>query len=112
MKLHYLITFVADMGAAVTFYRDTLGLALRFQSPEWTEFDTGSTTLALHTSSPVNPPGTMRMGFAVPDMEEFKAQLQRSGLGLTHEPRAEHGVLISEFADAAGVRYAVSAPVK
>ena len=110
MKLDYVIAFVADMESAVAFYRDSLGLTLRFQSPEWTEFETGSTTLALHASSAANPGGTVRLGFGVADMAQFAAQLQEHGLGFVDEPRAEHGVLLAEFADRAGTRYSVSAP--
>jgi lactoylglutathione lyase len=112
MQLQYLITYVADMNAAVTFYRDTLGLPVRFQSPEWTELETGSTTLALHGASPAHPPGTTQLGFRVPDMAELAERLKRNGLKFTREPHPEHGVLLAEFADAAGARYAVSAPIK
>jgi hypothetical protein len=47
--LNNLITMitVSDMERSVRFYRDTLGLKLRFQSPDWSEFDFGSNTLAL-----------------------------------------------------------------
>jgi catechol 2,3-dioxygenase-like lactoylglutathione lyase family enzyme len=110
MQLKYLIMFVADMDAAIAFYRDTLGFGVRFQSPEWTELETGTTTLALHPSSPKNPPGTMHPGLAVPDMAEFAHRLQRSGLAFTRQPTLEHGVLLAEFADATGVHYSVSAP--
>jgi len=41
--LTYVIKFVADMDKAVRFHVDQLGLTLRFQSPEWSEFDTGAT---------------------------------------------------------------------
>ena len=41
MKLTYAIKYVADMDRAVAFHRDVLGLALKFQSPFWTEFATG-----------------------------------------------------------------------
>ena len=34
INLTYTIKFVADMDQAVHFYRDTLGLPLKFQSPE------------------------------------------------------------------------------
>lgn len=47
----YVIRFVADMTSATRFFRDDLGLTLRFESPDWTEFDTGSTTLALHPAT-------------------------------------------------------------
>jgi catechol 2,3-dioxygenase-like lactoylglutathione lyase family enzyme len=33
MKLGYVIKFVADMNRAVKFYRDVLGLDLKFESP-------------------------------------------------------------------------------
>lgn len=39
---------VSDMARSVKFYRDKLGIPLRFESPEWSEFETGATTLALH----------------------------------------------------------------
>ena len=48
MRLNYAIKFVSDMDAGVRFYRDTLGLTLRWASPFWSEFETGETTLALH----------------------------------------------------------------
>jgi catechol 2,3-dioxygenase-like lactoylglutathione lyase family enzyme len=111
MKLTYVMAFVADMDAAIAFYRDTLGLTLRFASPDWSEFDTGSTTLALHAASPGHPAGTTRLGFSVPDMQLFGAQLASRGLQFTQPPRQEHGVLLAEFAGADGVRHAVSAPL-
>ena len=39
-KLRYVIKFVADMNKAVRFYRDVLGLQLKFESPGWSEFVT------------------------------------------------------------------------
>ncbi len=51
MKLSYVIKFVGDMDRAVKFYRDVLGLPLKFESPGWSEFATGETTLALHPAS-------------------------------------------------------------
>jgi len=55
MKLNYVIEFVADMDRAVKFYRDALGLSLKFQSPGWSEFSTGETSLGLHPASEKNP---------------------------------------------------------
>ncbi|PYV29432.1 MAG: glyoxalase/bleomycin resistance/dioxygenase family protein, partial [Acidobacteria bacterium] len=43
VKIRYVIEFVADMGRAVKFYRDVVGWSLKFESPEWTEFQTGET---------------------------------------------------------------------
>ena len=55
MKLNYVIKFVDDMDRAVKFHRDMLGLPLKFESPEWSEFVTGDTTLALHKASAKTP---------------------------------------------------------
>ena len=38
MHVNYAIVFVSDMHRSVSFYRDTIGLPLRFESPHWTEF--------------------------------------------------------------------------
>jgi len=35
------------MSKAVKFYRDVLGLQVKFESPGWSEFVTGETTLVL-----------------------------------------------------------------
>jgi lactoylglutathione lyase len=112
MHLSYVIAFVQDMSAAVAFYRDTLGFKLRFESPGWSEFETGSTTLALHPSSTQNAPGTTRLGLSVPDVREFAARMKQQGYRITREPTPEHGTLLAEFEDSAGVRYSVSGPGK
>jgi catechol 2,3-dioxygenase-like lactoylglutathione lyase family enzyme len=42
-QFRYVIKFVADMDKAVKFYRDVLGLKVKFESPGWSEFVTGDT---------------------------------------------------------------------
>ena len=46
-KLSYLIVVVSEMPRSVQFYRDALGLTVRYESPTWTEFATGETSLVL-----------------------------------------------------------------
>jgi catechol 2,3-dioxygenase-like lactoylglutathione lyase family enzyme len=65
------IKFVADMNKAVKFYRDVLGLQIKFESPGWSEFVTGETTLALHPASDKNRAGKVELGFTVTDVEGF-----------------------------------------
>ena len=55
MKVSYAIVFVSDMSKSVAFYRDVIGLPLRFESPHWTEFATDGATLALHASEGTGP---------------------------------------------------------
>ena len=107
-KLNYAIHFVADMGRAVAFYRDTLGLALKFESPHWTEFSTGETTLALHPASPENPAGTTHLGFGSADVEAFHRALTAQGVRFTRPPTPEHGITLAEFVDSEGARCSVS----
>ncbi|HYT27805.1 MAG TPA: VOC family protein, partial [Ktedonobacteraceae bacterium] len=85
-QLDYVIVYVSDMQRSLAFYRDVLGLTLKFTSPGWTEFVTGSTTVALHTTRgekstevPSLPPaGQAQLGFTVDDLqatyEALKAQ--------------------------------------
>ena len=68
MELKYVIKFVADMDRTVKFYRDVLGLPLKFQSPGWSEFVTGETILALHPASQKNLAEAVELGFNVPDL--------------------------------------------
>jgi|HubBroStandDraft_6_1064221.scaffolds.fasta_scaffold489056_2 catechol 2,3-dioxygenase-like lactoylglutathione lyase family enzyme len=70
----YVIKFVTDLNKAVKFYRDTLGLQLRFESRGWSEFATGETTLALHPASDRNPAGKVEFGFTVADVEHERAR--------------------------------------
>jgi len=108
LKLAYAIHFVADMDRAVAFYRDTLGLTLRFASPGWSELATGETTLALHPASPENPAGTTRLGFGADDIGEVHRALAAQGVHFTRPPTPEHGVTLAEFVDPEGARCSLS----
>ena len=102
------IHFVADMDRAVAFYRDTLGLPLKFSSPGWTEFSTGATTLALHPASPENPSGTTHLGFGSADVLAVHHDLTAKGVRFTRPPTPEHGITLAEFVDSEGGRCTVS----
>ena len=67
------------MDRAVKFSRDVLGLPLKFESPGWSEFATGETTLALHPASEKNPAGTVELGYKVPDIHKFHADMIARG---------------------------------
>jgi len=108
VKLTYAIKFVADMDQAVRFYRDTLGLSLKFHSPEWSEFVTGETTLALHPASAQNRAGSVQLGFGVPDLQAFLADLARNGVTITRPPTAEGGTPVAQFRDSDGAECSVS----
>ena len=109
-KLKYVIEFVADMNRAVKFYRDVVGLTLKFESPEWSEFATGETSLALHRASEKNPAGTYEMGFTVKDLPEFHEQMQAKGVKFSMPPtKQDFGGMLARFMDSEGARVSVSA---
>ena len=108
MRLTYVMKFVADMDRAVAFYRDTLGLTLRFQSPGWSEFDTGETTLALHAASDRKPAGSVELGFGVADVDAFHREKAAAGVAFTRPPETEHGVKLAAFLDCEGAEVGVS----
>lgn len=82
MKLAYAIKYVADMNRAVKFYRDVLGLQLKFESPGWSEFATGETTLALHPATTKHSPGAVELGFTVIDIQNSYQDLSAKGVHL------------------------------
>ena len=47
-KVDYIMITVSNMARSVAFYKDKLGIPMKFGTPEWTEFQTGTTVLALH----------------------------------------------------------------
>jgi lactoylglutathione lyase len=106
--LSYAIKYVASMEQAVRFYHEQLGLALRFESPHWSEFETGSTTLALHLASPEHPAGTCQLGFRVPDIASFYAAKAGKGIEFTSPPTPLHGQSLATFKDSDGAECSIS----
>lgn len=108
MKLTYVIKYVSDMEQAITFYKDQHELILRFQSPEWSEFETGETTLALHLASQEHPAGTSQIGFGIPDIDRFYEEKKNNGVEFTSAPADLFGSRIVKFKDSEGTECSVS----
>jgi lactoylglutathione lyase len=116
MQLTYAIVFVADMSRSVSFYRDIVGLSLKFESPEWSEFMTGQATLALHLAGAsrgdategASAAGQCRPGFAVSDLDEFHARMTENGITCIQMPRDVFGKRIAQYTDPDGVVVSVS----
>jgi predicted enzyme related to lactoylglutathione lyase len=103
MKLTYAIKFVDDMSRAVKFYRDELGLPLKFESPEWSEFATGETTLALHPASKKNAAGSVELGFTVPDIQKLFQEMSGKGVQFSMPPKKQDfGGVLAQFVDSEG----------
>jgi predicted enzyme related to lactoylglutathione lyase len=103
MKLNYVIEFVADMDNAVKFYRDTIGLSLKFQSPGWSEFSTGETSLGLHPASEKNPAGSIELGFNVANLGKFHQEMSDKGVRFSMPPtKQDFGGILAQFVDSEG----------
>ena len=117
MRVSYVIIFVSDMKKAVPFYRDVLGLALKFESPEWTEFATDGATLALHPAdnaarADTNPrelvAGSCRPGLSVENLDEFHRKMMEKNVRCTQEPKAVFGTRLAQYLDPDGLGISVS----
>lgn len=104
----YAIRFTDDMAATTAFYRDVLGLPVRFATPFWTEFETGAVTLALHPASPDNPAGVVQLGFRTDDVVRLHAEAAENGLAFTVPPHDEHGTQLARIRDGDGVEISLS----
>jgi lactoylglutathione lyase len=95
----FIMVSVSDMKPAIEFYRDRLGIPLKFESPGWSEFSTGETKLALHGGNAPNTPhsahkdehndhraGTCGFGFHVDDVEKTYADLRERGVKFVLPP--------------------------
>ena len=107
-SMTYAIKFVGNMDAAVRFHVAQLGLKLRFQSPEWSEFETGQTTLALHKASAEHPAGSCQLGFGVQDIDGFFAAQSAQGTKILQPPTELHGQRIMKVRDVDGAEVSVS----
>jgi len=112
VRVNYAIVFVSDMKRAVSFYRDVLGLPLKFESPGWTEFSTDGATLALHTSEAPSsstdtpertPPGRCRPGLRVPDLVEFHRKMVERNVPCVQEPTETFGARVAQYVDPDGL---------
>jgi catechol 2,3-dioxygenase-like lactoylglutathione lyase family enzyme len=115
MRLHYAIVYVSDMSRAFRFYRDSLGLAARFESPGWSELTAGDVTIALHAAeASAGPGGSHRpqagratLGLRVPDLDAFHRDMVAKEVPCIQEPRLVFGAKVAQYADPDGLVFSV-----
>src|SRR5260370_10011120 len=108
-----IIVLVSDMQRSVAFYRDVLGLPLKFTSPGWTEFNTGATTIALHTTGgdglprqSLPPAGNAHIGFMVDDIQSAYESLKAQGASFSlppQKPNSGAGFAVLQDPDGFGI---------
>jgi catechol 2,3-dioxygenase-like lactoylglutathione lyase family enzyme len=109
-SVDYVMVLVSDMERSVDFYQNKLGLTLASKSGGWSEFDSGTTRLALHaggtprTDAPADGPtertsGQCSLGFNVADLDATYRELVQRGVKFSLPPQNRGG---------AGIRLAVA----
>lgn len=89
------VIYVSDMQRSTAFYRDTLGIPLKFSSPGWTEFNNTGTTLALHKRmsgeqhSSQAAAGQATLVFVVDDIQATFETLKAGGVHFSLEPQQQ-----------------------
>ena len=122
-KVDYVMVNVSDMRKSVAFYRDTLGLALKFESPGWSEFQTGATILALHAAAartasegsglPEPIAGTCSIGFSVQSLDATYSELQARGARFVMPPtdQPNEGIRLAVCIDPDGLAISFAEPI-
>src|SRR4026207_544135 len=99
-QIDYTMVIVSDMERSIEFYRDKLGIPLKFQSPDWSEFLTGTTTRALPGGGISGPPksgsadkdaGTCSIGFNVEDVDSTYEEMKAKGVFFVMPPTRREG---------------------
>jgi lactoylglutathione lyase len=100
-QIDYTMVIVSDMKRSIEFYRDMLGIPLKFESPDWTEFATGTTTFALHgggvkqqyqdTGDQSKTAGACSIGFNVDDVDKTYEELKAKGMTFVMPPTQREG---------------------
>ena len=91
-KLGAIILLVGDMKKSIEFYKDVLGLPLKYQSEEWTEFFSDGTALALRAAKErekTKSTPTMLTGFMINDLDNTVMRLKEKKVKFFKEPREE-----------------------
>ena len=117
MKVNYLIIFVSNMKMSIGFYKNILGMKLKFETPEWTEFEVEGATIALHKSDIKNSAdadsdkavsGRCRPGLSVSNLDEFHKRMIENNVTCFQEPKEVFGDRIAQYLDPDGLAISVS----
>ena len=115
MRLQYAIIFVSDMRRSIEFYRDVLGMPVKFETPGWSELATEGATIALHAAEPARgvaasehpAAGGCRPGLRVPDLDAFHRRMVEKKVRCTQEPRDVFGSRVAQYLDPDGLAISV-----
>ena len=92
MKIEALkfLLYVQDMERAVKFYRDTLGLRARLETPHWSELFFGDSILALHAGGTGQRTET-GLSIQVAELDTACQEAEAGGASIESPPEARPG---------------------
>ena len=109
-----IILYVQDMGQEVWFYKDVMGLTVRYprnledyRDEMWVEFETGDCILALHAGAHEIPGDKHEIVFKVEDLTKTRDVILKAGIDIGEIRILEDGAPIAEGIDPAGHRFAI-----
>jgi catechol 2,3-dioxygenase-like lactoylglutathione lyase family enzyme len=86
-RVDTIILLVNNIEKSVRFYRDKIGMSLKFKSPGWAEFVIGDVHLALHRNDSKTPedctpqvPAGVSVNVEVDDIDEMLVRLAALGI--------------------------------
>ncbi|MFQ5921036.1 MAG: VOC family protein [Nitrososphaerales archaeon] len=93
-KIDAMVLLVSNMKRSVDFYKKTLGLPLRTSTPDWAEFFTDGTKLALHPMKKKSDARSksrvgMLVGFMTSSMDEISESLRKKKVKFIKQPKEE-----------------------
>jgi catechol 2,3-dioxygenase-like lactoylglutathione lyase family enzyme len=109
-----IIFYVQNMNTEVRFYRDVLGLKLRYpqglkdySDQMWVEFEVGNTLLALHGGASNQPNTLHEIVFWVENVAQAREMIIAAGVEMNEIRALEDGAPIAEGRDPDGHRFAI-----
>jgi predicted enzyme related to lactoylglutathione lyase len=113
-SISQIILFVKDMETEVRFYRDMLGLEVRFpyniddfSEEMWVELEAGACTLALHGGAEEMPGQQHQIVFRVDDIEKTWKKLHDAGIQIDDIRPLEDGLPAAKAVDPEGHRFTI-----
>jgi predicted enzyme related to lactoylglutathione lyase len=90
-RIGAVILLVSNMKRSIKFYRDTLGMDLKQESKDWTEFSTRGTVLALHPAKRkrIKKNNGMLVGFSISDFDDVINSLKKKRVKFYKRPKQE-----------------------
>jgi predicted enzyme related to lactoylglutathione lyase len=109
----YFMLHVVDMDRAAAFYREGVGLDVRFVSPEWSEFAWGDATVALHGGASSTERRVTGLGFEVDNLEAACKRVAAAGGAIVTPPSDRPGepIRLADVADTEGNVFSLAEPV-